>query len=103
MTSPRELPYSLPGVPGIVTQSSYTATDLLSLQSDVRRDDEESDEDRLNYWLSTQGDPLLDDPPIRWHFPHLKTSAGAYAANDTEAELSLDQAPLPADDALMLE
>ena len=41
--------------------------------------------------------------PFGGIFPHLKTSAGAYAANDTEAELSLDQAPLPADDALMLE
>jgi hypothetical protein len=70
MTSPRELPYSLPGVPGIVTQSSYTATDMLSLQSDVRRDDEESDEDRLNYWLATQGDPLLNDPPPSVAFFH---------------------------------
>lgn len=41
--------------------------------------------------------------PFGGIFPHLKTSAGAYAASDTEAELSLDQAPLPADDALMLE
>ena len=40
--------------------------------SDVRRDDEESDEDRLNYWLATQGDPLLDDPPLRWHFSTLE-------------------------------
>lgn len=102
-TSPRELPYSPPRTPKIVTRPkrAYTVSDMRSLQSGIWRDADESDVLTLDAWLMTLPEPK-NDRAIRWHSFTLENICRSICS-DTEAKISRNQAHLPMDDASMLE